>query len=63
MYNDLRVSTGQQVLRGTVIGRQDNSGSTSAGSHLHYEVLENGTTVDPTLFIPMNNLVGATCAV
>ncbi|MCH8821231.1 M23 family metallopeptidase [Patescibacteria group bacterium] len=61
MYSDLRVSEDEQVLRGTVIGRQDDSGSSSRGSHLHYDVFENGDKVDPTPFIPMNNQVGATC--
>ena len=43
------VRKGQKVTRGDVIGFVGNSG-TSVAPHLHYEVLLNGTNVDPVNF-------------
>jgi murein DD-endopeptidase MepM/ murein hydrolase activator NlpD len=46
----ITVRLGQLIARHTVIGRVGDSGR-STGPHLHYEVLENGKTVDPAGFI------------
>ncbi|MCP3137474.1 M23 family metallopeptidase [Pyxidicoccus xibeiensis] len=43
---DLRVKTGQRVLRGQVIATVGESGKTS-GPHLHFEVRMDGKPVDP----------------
>jgi murein DD-endopeptidase MepM/ murein hydrolase activator NlpD len=47
---EINVRVGQKVTRRTVIGSVGDSGR-STGPHLHYEVLENGKTVDPIAFI------------
>lgn len=44
--SSIEVAEGQVVERGEVIGRVGNSGL-STGSHLHWEVWVNGTTVNP----------------
>jgi murein DD-endopeptidase MepM/ murein hydrolase activator NlpD len=46
----IRVSEGQRVSRGELIGDMGNTGR-STGPHLHYEVHRNGTPVDPATFI------------
>ena len=43
------VTENQKVLLGDKIGELGNSGS-STGPHLHYEILENGTAIDPMSF-------------
>jgi murein DD-endopeptidase MepM/ murein hydrolase activator NlpD len=45
-----RVTQGQKVTRGTMIGSVGTSGR-STGPHLHYEVAVNGSTRDPAGFI------------
>jgi murein DD-endopeptidase MepM/ murein hydrolase activator NlpD len=44
------VKTGDQVERGTILGKAGTSGR-STGPHLHYEVRRNGTAIDPLRFI------------
>jgi murein DD-endopeptidase MepM/ murein hydrolase activator NlpD len=46
----IAVRAGQKISRHTVIGRVGDTGR-STGPHLHYEVLQNGKTVDPANFI------------
>ncbi len=43
------VNEGQKVKRGEIIGEIGNTGK-SVGSHLHYEVLKNGSQIDPINF-------------
>lgn len=42
---------GDRVEAGAPIGYIGNTGSTSYGDHLHFELWHNGTAVDPTLYI------------
>ena len=44
------VSAGQAVSQGQTIGLEGSTGN-STGSHLHFEVLINGSSVDPLLYI------------
>lgn len=46
----IRVRKGQNVKRGDVIGEVGNSGR-STGAHLHYEVQEKGSAVNPLNYI------------
>ncbi|MFC7441594.1 murein hydrolase activator EnvC family protein [Laceyella putida] len=51
MYSyQVKVSTGQRVSRGQVIGAVGNAGR-SSGPHLHYEVHKNGQPVNPKPYI------------
>jgi murein DD-endopeptidase MepM/ murein hydrolase activator NlpD len=45
----VNVRPGEKVTRGQVIGYVGNTG-TSTGPHLHYEVIKNGTKVDPAFY-------------
>jgi len=45
--SEARVSVGNSVLRGTIIGTTGRTGK-ATGSHVHYEVRLNGKPVDPT---------------
>lgn len=45
------VGCGQSVFQGNVIGAIGNTGN-SSGSHLHYEMMYNGTKVNPWNYLP-----------
>ena len=46
----IKVKLGEKVKRGDVIGKAGNTG-TSSGPHLHFEIQENGTPIDPQTII------------
>ena len=46
MGSNIRVSVGQKVTKGQVIGYMGNSGS-STGTHLHFQININGSSVNP----------------
>ena len=48
--NSIAVSVGQQVGAGAQIAGVGTTGN-STGCHLHYEVMENGQTVDPAPYL------------
>jgi murein DD-endopeptidase MepM/ murein hydrolase activator NlpD len=48
----IQVSSGSSVSQGAVIGLSGASGNVT-GPHLHFEVLRNGTRVDPANYIPL----------
>ena len=48
--SSVAVSAGQYVTAGTVIGYEGATGNVT-GPHLHFEVYQNGTRVDPMLFL------------
>jgi murein DD-endopeptidase MepM/ murein hydrolase activator NlpD len=45
------VKQGDKIIKGQVIGHIGNSGLSKA-PHLHYEILKNGTKVDPKNYLP-----------
>ena len=48
--SSVAVSAGQYVTAGTVIGYEGATGNVT-GPHLHFEVYQNGTRVDPMMFL------------
>ena len=52
-----KVSVGQTVKSGDVVGIEGNTGY-SFGSHCHFEVRKNGTSVDPTPYLGIANAAG-----
>lgn len=48
--SSLAVSAGDQVVRGTPVGAVGNTGD-STGPHLHYQIMYQGTPVDPEPFL------------
>jgi len=46
----IEVETGQQVTRGDEIGRVGSTGR-ATGYHLHYEVLQDGRSVNPIAYL------------
>ena len=55
--SDVKVSTGQRVKRGELIGNVGRTGL-AQGYHLHYEVIQNGNKVNPVYFF-FNDLTPA----
>ena len=52
------VGRGAKVAVGDAIGIEGSTGK-STGSHLHFEVRENGKSIDPTAILGIKNIVGA----
>jgi murein DD-endopeptidase MepM/ murein hydrolase activator NlpD len=52
-YGSLKVKTGQKIKVGDIIGKVGNTGR-SYGAHLHFEIIINGTTVDPLPWMQRN---------
>ena len=49
-YGTVKVSVGQKVSKGQVLGYMGNTGY-SFGGHLHFEVLKNNKQIDPTSYL------------
>jgi murein DD-endopeptidase MepM/ murein hydrolase activator NlpD len=52
LRGSIRVNVGDSVTQGQIIGSEGNSGS-SSGTHLHWEVLENGSQIDPASVVKL----------
>lgn len=49
-YGTVKVSVGDKVSKGQVIGYMGNTGN-SFGGHLHFEVMKNNSQIDPTIYL------------
>lgn len=49
-WGSLRVSVGDDITAGTPVGAEGNTGR-SFGCHLHFEVFQDGTSIDPQPFM------------
>ncbi|GAA1661216.1 M23 family metallopeptidase [Microbacterium lacus] len=54
-WGSLRVAEGQSVTAGTPIGAEGNTGN-SFGCHLHFELRDSGTPIDPQPFMAARGL-------
>lgn len=52
-YGSLQVEAGDKVTVGTVIGKTGNTGR-SYGAHMHFELIVNGSTIDPLPWLKAN---------
>ncbi|WP_258131225.1 MULTISPECIES: M23 family metallopeptidase [unclassified Microbacterium] len=52
-YGSLNVKAGDTVKVGTIVGKTGNTGR-SYGAHLHFELIVNGTTIDPMPWLKEN---------
>lgn len=52
-YGSLQVAAGDTVTVGTVIGKTGNTGR-SYGAHMHFELIVNGSTIDPLPWLREN---------
>jgi murein DD-endopeptidase MepM/ murein hydrolase activator NlpD len=52
-YGSLQVKAGDTVKVGTVVGKTGNTGR-SYGAHLHFELIVNGSTIDPMPWLKEN---------
>ena len=52
-YGSLQVKAGDTVKVGTIVGKTGNTGR-SYGAHLHFELIVNGTTIDPMPWLNEN---------
>ena len=51
------IQLGTTISQGEIIGQVGSTGC-STGNHLHYEVKENGSTVDPALYLDLTDATG-----
>jgi hypothetical protein len=52
-YGSLQVKAGDTVTVGTIVGKTGNTGR-SYGAHMHFELIVNGTTIDPLPWLRTN---------
>ncbi|WP_374460659.1 M23 family metallopeptidase [Microbacterium sp.] len=52
-YGSLQVKAGDKVKVGDIVGKTGNTGR-SYGAHLHFELIVNGTTIDPMPWLKKN---------
>lgn len=51
--NSITVKEGDKVVQGQLIGKMGSSGN-STGTHLHFEVIENGTKINPLNYVSID---------